>query len=258
MSLNHIVSAAIIGTALIQPVSASTTFNAATHSVATLGVMERSPTPIRGSTISCGTHFYDDGSAENALFFEGGGHAGEADHFFGVKFVLDDFNLIPGTVQVTGFCAGNSFDLTSVGGPWPNEVFVYPDILGLPNLDRPLQNTTMLTGDGSGDFIASFDEPVVLNGDFWLLNRGFPAHEGEDFNMETDQDSPPLERSYLTDRGLPFLFQTDQNLILRAFIELAPNTRSIPTLSIGGYLLMMLSMGGLAFRRFRNLQQTLE
>lgn len=240
MALGSVVSAAVISTALAQPIS----------------VAERNPTPQRGTVVSCGTHFYDDGTAENALFFEGGGHAGEADHFFGVKFVLDDFNLIPGTVQVTGFCAGNRFDLTAAGGPWPNEVFVYPDLSGRPNLERPLSNTTMITGDGTGDFITQFDEPVVVNGDFWLLNQGFPAHAGEDFNMETDQDSDPMERSYLTDRGLPFFFQTEQNLILRAFIELAPNTRKIPTLSIGGYALMVLALSGLAYRRFRKLANT--
>jgi len=171
----------------------------------------------------CGTHFYDDGVPEDALFFSGGGHAGEPDHLFAVKYELADFGIAPEQMIMTGFCAGNFFDFSAVGGPWPNEVFVYPDLNGLPALDRPLAHTTMLTGDGQGWFSADFQEPVVIDGDFWLMNQGYPPHSGEDFNMETDQSSEPAGRSYITDRGLPFIFVSEQNFLLRATLTANPS-----------------------------------
>ncbi len=189
-----------------------------------------------GAGTDCGTHFYDDGVPEDALFFSGGGHAGEPDHLFAVKYELADFAIAPGQMIITGFCAGNFLDFSAFGGPWPNEVFVYPDLDGLPDLDRPLVHTTMLTGDGQGWFTADFPEPLVIDGDFWLMNHGYPPHAGEDFNMETDQSSKPAGRSYITDRGLPFIFVSEQNFLLRAILAanpapLLPAPRAVPVLS---------------------------
>lgn len=241
------------------------TFMAATFMAQALGasidasasssVRQRENSPIRGNTINCGTHFYDDGTAENALFFDGGGHAGEPDHFFGVKFILDDFGLAPDEMVITGFCVGNSFDFSGIGGPWPNEVFFYPDLNGLPDLNRPLRHATMITGDGSGDFIQDFPSPALIRGDFWLLNQGYPPHAGEDFNMETDVNSDPMERSYLTDRGLPFFFQTEQNLIMRAFIEPAPPSQAVPFMGLAAWLSMLSLMSMAAYYRFQTLPQ---
>lgn len=221
------------------------------HAVEPPSVRERNPAVLGPAPINCGTLAYDDGTAENTLFFAGGGHAGFPDHFFAVQFLLADFNLQPGELAVAGMCAGNSFDLTAVGGPWPNEIFVYPDNNGLPDLDRPLRHLTMVTGDGSGPFIGEFAIPVVIDGDFWLLNQGFPAHDGEDFNMETDQSSEPLKRSYITDRGLPFIFQTEQNLILRANLIIVQPAQAIPTISLSGWLLMVMALSLLSWRRLR-------
>ena len=72
--------------------------------------------PARGAAFDCGDLFYDDGGAENSIFF-GGGQAGETDHFLGVRFELDDFGLEAGRVVLTGFCISNSLDLTAFGGP---------------------------------------------------------------------------------------------------------------------------------------------
>ena len=114
-----------------------------------------------------------------------------------------------------------------------------------------MRHATMLTGDGGGNFIQSFPSPALIRGDFWLLNQGYPPHAGEDFNMETDIDSTPLERSYLTDRGLPFFFQTEQNLILRAFIEPAPPSQAVPLFSTAAALLLILFLSLFAVWHFK-------
>ena len=175
--------------------------------------------PIRGEGVQCGDLFYDDGSAENAIFF-GGGQAGEDDHFLGVRFELADFGIPPGTAELTGFCVGNQLDFSAAGGPWPNEVFVYRDLGGIPDLDNPQRQATISTGDGRGAFEVVFDrawpiaEPV-----FWIMARGDPMHAGEDFNIESDQSSEPAGKSWLADRGVPFMIQTGQNLMIRAKIR---------------------------------------
>lgn len=220
---------------------------------------QRDPTPQQAAggipVVECGTHFYDDGTSENALFFQGGGHAGETDHLFGVMFLLSDFGFEPGSIVITGFCAGNRFNFTAIGGPWPNEIFVYPDNQGAPNLDIPLRHNTMFTGDGSGDFIGTFDPPLLIRGDFWLANHGYPPHAGEDFNMETDQDSVPSERSYITDHGLPFLFQTEQNFILRAYLAMAPPARPVPALGSMAWLTLVVLLAGISYQRLRRYER---
>ena len=170
---------------------------------------------------SCGNAGYDDDSAVNAAFF-GGGFAGDPDYMFAVRFRLADFGYPPGGAQITGFCASNSIDYTGDGGPWPNEVFVYPDDGGLPDDGVVLGQGTILTGDGTGDSVVSLPEPVVLDGDFWLVVRGDPMHAGEDFNVEHDS-GPNKGNSYISEgggiAGLTNSFDPDANLMLRATLE---------------------------------------
>ncbi|MEM7054095.1 MAG: hypothetical protein AAF446_06050 [Pseudomonadota bacterium] len=195
---------------------------------------------LRGDdALACGDLFYDDGVAENTIFF-GGGDAGRPDHFLGIRFELADFNIAPGTTELTGFCVSNRFDLTALGGPWPNEVFVYRDLNGLPDIDNPQRQATMLTGDGTGFFETNFDQPWLLDEPvFWLLVRGDPVNEGEDFNVESDQSSEPTGNSWITDRGLSLIFQTGQNLMLRANIQASlQSTKKVPSLSLPSLLLL--------------------
>jgi hypothetical protein len=170
---------------------------------------------------SCGNAGYDDDTAVNAAFF-GGGQAGDPDSMFAVRFRLADFGYPPGGAQITGFCASNSIDYTEFGGPWPNEVFVYLDDGGLPDDSVVLAQGTVLTGDATGDSVVTLPEPVVLNGDFWLVLRGDPMHADEDFNVEHDS-GPNVGASYISDgegiAGLTNNFDPDANLMLRATLE---------------------------------------
>jgi len=102
----------------------------------------------------------------------------------------------------------------------------------------------MLTGDGTGFFETDFDQPWRLDEPvFWLLVRGDPIHDGEDFNVETDQSSEPSGRSWLTDRGIPFMIQTEQNLMLRANIRaVEAAAEPVPSLHRGLTLLLILVM----------------
>ena len=210
--------------------------------------------PVRGSMpLECGDLFYDDGVAEDAIFF-GGGDAGRPNHFLGVRFELADFNIPRGQFELTGFCVSNRFDFTAQGGPWPNEVFVYRDRDGLPDIDNPQRQATMLTGDGTGFFETDFDQPWLLDEPvFWLLVRGDPANDGEDFNVESDQSSEPTGNSWLTDRGLSFIFQTGQNLMLRANVQPSPlASEPVPSLSpaaLAALVLGLLALTGLAYRQ---------
>lgn len=203
----------------------------------------------------CGDLFYDDGTAENAIFF-GGGQAGEDDHFLGVRFELADFGLVPNQVELTGFCVSNQIDLTVVGGPWPNQVFVYRDNEGLPDIDSPQREATMLTGDGQGAFVFEFEQPWRIDEPvFWIMVRGDPVNAGEDFNVETDLSSEPSGKSWLTDRGLDFIFQTEQNLMIRANVSalpLPPAPEPVPVLGrwgLFGLLAVILALAATTFRR---------
>lgn len=188
------------------------------------------PQPRGDVTLDCGDLHYDDGTAENAIFF-GGGNAGDPQYFLGVRFELQDFGLIPGYVSLTGFCISNQFNFTGQGGPWPNRVFVYRDTGGEPDLDSPVRVATMITGDGTGAYEVAFDEPWVINEpEFWIMTRGDLVFDGEDFNVEADQDSEPAGKSWITDRGLSFIYQTEQNLMFRA--EVAPS--GVPPAAVPG------------------------
>ncbi|GAB4179213.1 MAG: hypothetical protein Kow0020_15320 [Wenzhouxiangellaceae bacterium] len=196
----------------------------------------------------CGDLYYDDGSAENAIFF-GGGQAGDPDHFLGVRFELADFGLVPGQVELRGFCVSNQFDFSAVGGPWPNQVYVYPDRYGLPDLDHPQREATMWTGDGTGRFELDFQQPWTIDAPvFWIMVRGAPQHAGEDFNVETDQSSEPAGKSWITDRGLDWIYQTEQNLMIRAKIgerSLPAPAQAVPVLgrpALFGLVMLLLTV----------------
>jgi len=51
------------------------------------GTAERGEPPL-----ACGDLSYDDGTAEDAIFF-GGGDAGRPNHFLGIRFELADFGI---------------------------------------------------------------------------------------------------------------------------------------------------------------------
>ena len=204
----------------------------------------------------CGDLFYDDGTPENAIFF-GGGQAGEDDHFLGVRFELADFGLLPNQVELTGFCVSNQFDFSAAGGPWPNQVFVYRDNDGLPDIDNPQREATMLTGDGQGAFEFEFDTPWRIEQPvFWIMVRGDPVNAGEDFNVETDLSSEPAGKSWLTDRGLDFIFQTEQNLMIRANVAalpVPPAAEPVPVLGAGPFWTLLIAVALLGVTAVRRL-----
>ncbi len=168
-----------------------------------------------GGTTDCGNAYYDNGQTAGATWFEGG-QAGNPDAMYAVYFDLSDFGYQPGAVEITAFCAGNS---NNYGGPWPNEVFIYPDANGKPNTSVTLGHGTIRTGDGSGPSVVTLASPVTLNSDFWLVNRGYAPHAGEDFNMEYD-DQSNTGHSFVSLTGANNLeLTTGRNYILRATLR---------------------------------------
>jgi hypothetical protein len=136
-----------------------------------------------------------------------------------VKFELADFGFTPGNTQITGFCAGNGHFWT--GGPWPNEVFIYPDSGGLPNENSILGQGTVRTGDGApGEWYeVNLSSPVTLNGDFWVVMRGDPKWTGEDINMDYD-NAGSSNHSYGSETGVAGLAQSSVgNYMLRATLQ---------------------------------------
>ncbi len=174
---------------------------------------------------SCGNAGYDDNVAAGAAFF-GGGNAGDPDYMFAVRFRLADFGYGPDQALLTAFCAGNR--LGYEGGPWPNTVYVYPDLNGLPDDSQVLAEGTVTTGDGSGDSVVTLDDPVPLGEDFWLVVRGDPQFAGEDFNVEFD-GGPNTGSSYVSSAGIAGLtvdndpssgdYPDGVNYLLRATLE---------------------------------------
>jgi hypothetical protein len=159
--------------------------------------------------------FYDDGSRDGTLFF-GGGRAGDPNYMYAVKFELSDFGFAAGGTEITGFCASNQNAYP--GGPWPNEVFIYPDAGGLPDESTVLGQGTVYTGDGETGqwYEVTLSSPVTLDGDFWLVMRGDAQWVGEDFNMDADGTSP-TGNSYLSETGVASLSQSlESNYMLRA------------------------------------------
>jgi len=149
---------------------------------------------------SCGNTGYDDNQPVSAAYFDGG-MAGLPDLMYGVRIRLADFGLVPGKVELTGFCASNQLDFTGDGGPWPNEIFVYPDDGGPPDDGVVIAQATIVTGDGTGDAVITLPQPAAIDDDFWLMVRGDPTHDGEDFNVEFDA-GPNTGNSYLSTTGI--------------------------------------------------------
>jgi hypothetical protein len=172
-------------------------------------------TTIWAQTIECGNAFYDDGDSVGWTWF-GGGMAGRPDYMYAVRFDLADFEYEPGQVEIAGICAGN---LVSAGGLYPNEIFVYADNEGTPDDSVVLAQGMILTGNGTGESIVMFEEPVVLQGDFWLVNRGYAPFKTSDFNMEYDVE-PDSGHSFVSSEGLDNLAEsTDGDWILRAYLQ---------------------------------------
>jgi len=169
-----------------------------------------------GGSWDCGNAGYDNNIADGVAWFEGG-MAGNPDMMFGVRFNLSDFGYTPGDVQITGFCASNQKSFA--GGPWPNEVFIYPDAGGSPDDSTILGQGTVRTGDGTGPSAVTLASPVTLDGDFWLVMRGDSMWAGEDFNMEFDKESN-VGNSYLSSTGISGLgLVSDGNFMLRATLQ---------------------------------------
>ncbi len=169
-----------------------------------------------GGSWDCGNAGYDNNTTDEATYF-GGGLAGDPDYMFAVKFELADFGYQPGNVQIAGFCASNNKSYT--GGPWPNEVFIYPDASGSPDDSTVLGQGTIRTGDGAGPSSVTLASPVTLDGDFWLVVRGDSQWAGEDFNVEFDTGSN-IGNSYLSSTGISGLgLRSGSNLMLRATLQ---------------------------------------
>jgi hypothetical protein len=149
---------------------------------------------------------YDDGTSVDFEWF-GGRQAGDPDKMFAVRFDLADFGFEPGKVEITAVCAGNQLDFEV--GVFANEVFVYPDVDGAPDDSVVLGHGTILSGNGvSGEEVIALERPVVLHGDFWVVNRGYPRYAGTDFNMEHDTDDDS-GHSYWSEDGLDGLNQNN-------------------------------------------------
>jgi hypothetical protein len=180
-----------------------------------------------GNVPTCGNAFYDDDASASALFFVGGGHAGDPSYMFAVKFELADFGLAPGSTRISSFCAGNQIDYTAIGGPWSNEVFIYPDSGGMPDDSTILGQGTIVTGDGGGWYQVVLPTPVTLDGDFWLVNRGYFEHAGIDFNMEYDSSSAVGQSYSSGGAGIGGLAVSDRNYMLRATLQTGVIDRQI-------------------------------
>jgi hypothetical protein len=172
-------------------------------------------------TLSCGNAFYDDGAPVSAL--EG---SIDADWVGAVRFELADFGYQPGRVEIAGFCVGDAFfDYNSEGGgEQASEVFIYPDAHGRPDVSVVLGRGTIHVGGGRGASTVMLDEPVILQGDFWIVNRGF--------TLLNEDAEPDGGRSYLSNSGIGNLQPASQwagvgDFCLRALLQ--PVRRSYHT-----------------------------
>jgi hypothetical protein len=74
--------------------------------------------------------------------------------------------------------------------------------------------------------VVTLDQAVLLEGDFWLMVRGDPKNEGEDFNVEFDS-GPNTGNSYFSTEGIgglttdndPSDFPSGVNYLLRASLQ---------------------------------------
>ncbi len=163
----------------------------------------------------CGNVNNDNGASDGTAWF-GGGQAGDSNKLFAVKYELADFGYQPGETYVSAVCAANNIDNSNSGGPWSNQIFIYPDSGGAPDDSVVLGKGTILTGDGSGTSEFTLVTPVLLTGDFWLVNRGATENSGQDFNMEFDT-GPNTGNSFSSANGVVGLvLNPDGNYMLRA------------------------------------------
>jgi hypothetical protein len=171
--------------------------------------------PASAQSFDCGNAYYDDGVPVDSFWF-GGGFGGDEDHMAAVFFDLDDFGYAPGEVEIYGFCSGN---VMGWGGVWPNRVYVYPDAGGVPDDSVVLAEGTIHTGNAQGQAVVMFDEPVILHGDFWLVNRGYSPYAGTDFNQDCDADGDAAH-SYVSETGVGGLsLFTNADFCLRAYLR---------------------------------------
>jgi len=182
-------------------------------------------------TPSCGNAYYDDGSPVGVSYFSD--CAGDPNCMMGVRFELVDFGYEPGHVEITGFCANNVID--SGEGARPGEVFIYPDDNGRPDDSVVLGHGTIHTGNGAGASIVMLDDPLILYGDFWLVNRGYAPFARSNIYMEGDIQSDG-GHSYYSTGGIQGLVNQDPwgydygDWCLRAYLQ--PVERSYLTAGI--------------------------
>ena len=72
----------------------------------------------------------------------------------------------------------------------------HPDNGGLPNDAIVLADGIVSTGDGAGQVEFNLGSPVVMGAGekFWVIVRGDAGCcDGEDFNLEVDQTTPPVQ-----------------------------------------------------------------
>lgn len=169
---------------------------------------------------TCGNAFYDDGNAFSAAEFAGQ-EADNPDFMYAVFIDVTDFGFTLGETGISGFCVGNQLAFT--GGPWMNRVFVYPDNGGVPDDSVVLASAFIHTGDGTGQVEIEFPEPIMLEGNVWLINRGDPANGDTDFNMEFEITAP-TGHSYSSENGIAGLTQRfNADYIMRAnLVEMVP------------------------------------
>lgn len=193
----------------------------------TVGMSETSS----AQTPSCGNAYYDDGSPAAVHYLLD--CAGDPNCMMGVRFELADFGYEPGHVEITGFCAGNVID--SGEGARPGEVFIYPDDNGHPDDSVVLARGTIHTGNGTGASIVMLDDPLILYGDFWLINRGYAPFARSNIYMEGDSLSD-TGHSYYSTGGIQDLVNQDPwsdefgDWCLRAYLR--PVERSYLTAGI--------------------------
>jgi hypothetical protein len=159
-------------------------------------------------TVTCGNALYDDGSP---VYGSEGGSPGDLEHVVAVRFSLADFGYEAGRVELAGFCAADTMG-DYFGGEQSSEVFVYPDHNGYPDDSVVLAHGTIQVGGARGASVVMLDEPVVLHGDFWLVNLGFTF-------MEMDAE-PDGGHSYFSHRGIASLEPSfTGDYCLRAYLQ---------------------------------------
>lgn len=151
----------------------------------------RAQTAQAGPEATCGNSQYDDGTAEDAAWFNGG-QAGNPDCILGQVWDPADFGLF-GDYLIESVCFDNSINF---GGPWPNHWYIHPDVGGLPDDATILADGVVSTGDGAGEVEFNLGSPIAMGAAerFWVILRGDPGCcNAEDFNLELDLNTPSIQ-----------------------------------------------------------------